>query len=247
MTRKRVTSRTRCSTPHSHGARPSYVKNKLMNRTMAGITATHDLGLPKNLIDAIIAGDQASAQKLGAMGNEGEKILQLMPQIVEQSKNFLLGQQEYNLGLAEIYTTGMQADVAIKGASKNLAKENLKRNLTLEQYKEEWMYDQRSLKNAHTKRMELYRVNKYLEWWLSEVNHQYSLQSTFNKLDLNQIREDIRWNLAAIEHNLEFGAQADTSLIAKKEYRSLPEEHKGIGQRLYAPVARVVRQVFKGL
>lgn len=176
------------------------------------------LGISDSLIMRCIDGDESALREVGDKGNEGTRILTIIPYIRDNATAFLKGTGEYNKTLADIYKEAGATGIAIDKATASTAIANLK-------YRHECkelgisLASSRTLENQRFREsLDLIKLKAYIDYHMSQVDHLYSEQSQLARLNNAQIATDLSYRDERDKQLLTYGSDADLNSLPKKEY-----------------------------
>jgi hypothetical protein len=191
-----------------------HTKNYIKKHGKALSNCASLLGVSDSLIERCIDGDEAALQEVGDKGNEGKRILNIMPYIRDNAAAFLKGTGEYNKSLADIYQQAGASGAAIDKASASTAIANLKyrngRRQTALQ-----LASSRTLENQ---RLDLVKLKACIDYHMSQVDHLYSEQSQYARPNNAQIAADLSYREERDKQLLTYGSDANLGNLPKKEY-----------------------------
>ena len=176
------------------------------------------LGISDSLIRRCIDGDEVALREVGDKGNEGTRILTIMPYIRDNALSFIKGTGEYNKTLSDIYREAGATGIAIDKASADLTVANLKygherREIGLK------LRSDRALENQrHSESLDLIKLKAYIDYHMSQVDHLYSEQSQYARPNNAQIAADLNFRDERDKYLLAHGSDADLNNLPQKQY-----------------------------
>ena len=195
-----------------------HTKNYVGNHGKRLSDRASKLGISNELIIKCIDGDEKSLREVGDKGNEGTRILTIMPYIRDNALAFLKGTGEYNKTLAEIYKTAGEAGIAIDRASASTAIANLKYGHERSEIAHE-LVNNRTLENQrHHESLDLIKLRAYIDYHMSQVDHLYSEQSQYARPNNAQIAADLTYRDERDKYLLTHGSEADLNNLPQKQY-----------------------------
>lgn len=176
------------------------------------------LGISDSLIMRCIDGDEAALREVGDKGNEGTRVLTIMPYIRDNAMAFLKGTGEYNKTLADIYKEAGTTGIAIDRATASTAIANLKyghdRSETALQ-----LASNRTLENQRFhESLDLIKLKAYIDYHISQVDHLYSKQAQYARPNNAQIAADLNYETEKAKYLLTNGSNADLNDLPQKQY-----------------------------
>lgn len=195
-----------------------YTKNYVQKHGLKLSKSASELGVGDDLIKRCIAGDERALRELGDKGNEGTRILTIIPYIRDNAAAFLQGTAEYNKTLADIYKNAGATGTAIDRASAQTAIANLKygheRSETAIQ-----LANNRTLENQrHHETLDLVKLKAFIDYHLSRVEHLYSQKSQYARPNNAQVTANINYETEKAKYLLTNGSEADLNDLPKKQY-----------------------------
>lgn len=176
------------------------------------------LGVADNLIMGCINGDDAALTKVGEMGNEGERILTIMPYITDNLSAFIKGTEEYNKGLAEIYKQAGASGIAIDKASADLTIANLKYGHERSEIGLKLSSDRTLENQRYRESIDLVKLKAYIDYHMSKVDHLAAAKSQLARPVKAQLDADRTYETEKAKHLLTYGEGSDLDLVPRKSF-----------------------------
>jgi len=176
------------------------------------------LGISDSLIMRCIDGDEAALREVGDKGNEGTRILTIMPYIRDNAMAFLKGTGEYNKALGDIYKEAGATGIAIDRSSASTAIANLKYGHERSEIAMETA-SSRALENQRFREsLDLVRLRAYIDYHMSQVDHLYGEQAQYARPVNAQIASDQNYETEKAKYLLTNGSNANLDDLPQKQY-----------------------------
>lgn len=176
------------------------------------------LGVSDSLIRRCIDGDEVALREVGSKGNEGTRILTIMPYIRDNAITFLKGTGEYNKTLADVYKEAGATGITIDRASASTAVANLKYGHERKEVAVE-LVNSRTLENQRFhESLDLIKLRAYIDYHMSQVDHLYSEQAQYARPNNAQIAADLTYRDERDKYLLTHGSDADLDNLPQKQY-----------------------------
>lgn len=184
--------------------------------------ANEKFGVTNSLILKAINGDKASQEKLGDMGKIGRKLSLAMPNIRDNILDYIEGTSDYNKALADIAkSVGKEAPVIAKaGMDTELA--NDKYNNLMEEYWASFNNSKEVEKQKHSDAMDVIELQAWVDSLIYEENTKARMETISNRPFLEQRKADEERDNKILQERLQWGSEADLSLIPSKVYSRNP-------------------------
>jgi hypothetical protein len=176
------------------------------------------LGISNDLIIKCIDGDETALREVGDKGNEGTRILTIMPYIRDNAMAFLKGTGEYNKTLADVYKTAGETGIAIDRATASTAVANLKYGHERSEIALELSSNRRLENQRFRESLDLVKLRAYIDYHMSQVDHLYSEQAQYARPNNAQIAADLSYRDEKDKHLLTHGNNANLDDLPQKQY-----------------------------
>lgn len=180
-------------------------------------------GINNALILKAVNGDDAALKAIGDMGEVGDRMTALMPTIKDKLNSYVNGLTEYNKALSELYQNGAKGSAQITDAGSKLTLAEAKYKNLMTESKESLAIGLNQEHDRHTDRMDIIKLQAWIDRHTNEVNVQANWDSVNNKPAMMQLKADKDYNSKKSQHILEHGSNADLSLIPQKQYVTTTE------------------------
>jgi hypothetical protein len=195
-----------------------HTKNYVGNHGKKLSDRASKLGISNNLITRCIDGDESALREIGDKGNEGTRILTIMPYLRDNAMAFLKGTAEYNKTCADIYKEAGATGIAIDRATASTAVANLKYGHERSEIARE-LVNNRTLENQRSREsLDLIKLRAYIDYHMSQVDHLYSEQSQYARPNNAQIAADLSFRDEKDKYLLTHGSGADLTNLPQKQY-----------------------------
>lgn len=195
-----------------------HIKNMVGKHGKKLTARAQKLGIPDSLIMGCINGDDAALTKVGEMGNEGERILTIMPYITDNLSAFIKGTEEYNKGLAEIYKQAGTSGIAIDKASADVTIANLKHGHSRSEIGLKLAGDRTLENQRHRESIDLIKLKAYIDYHISQVDHLEASKSQYARPVKAQLDADRAYEMEKAKHLLTYGESSDLDLVPRKSF-----------------------------
>lgn len=195
-----------------------HTKNYVGNHGKRLSDRASKLGISNSLVARCIDGDEAALREVGDKGNEGTRILTIMPYIRDNAIAFLKGTGEYNKTLEAIYKEAGAAGIAVDRATASTAVANLKYRHERSEIAHE-LVNGRTLENQrHHESLDLIKLRAYIDYHMSQADHLYSEQSQYARPNNAQVAADLSFRDERDKYLLTHGSEADINNLPQKQY-----------------------------
>jgi hypothetical protein len=195
-----------------------HIKTQVNTNTTAGKAAEKVGGLTVAQLQSALKGDQKVLKTLGSIKREGDMAKALMPAIIETMKTQIENERDWNKFLGEYVESGSKADLDIQNAQNKASLANAKythgKKESDEQFRAAWELE----KGRHQFAIDYNRAKLFADMIVQRVNGNVQQLEQGSRLKLQQLDADQKYELQVAEHLLEYGDQADLSLIHKRNY-----------------------------
>lgn len=195
-----------------------HIKNMVGKHGKKLRTKAEALGVTDSLIMGCINGDDAALTKVGAMGNEGERITTIMPYIKDNLSAFIKGTEDYNRGLAEIYRQAGTSGVAIDKASADMAVANLKYGHERSEIGLKLISDRALENQRHLEAIDLIKLKAYIDYHMSLVDHLAGEKAQYARPVKAQLDADRAYEMEKAKHLLTYGEESNLDLVPRKAF-----------------------------
>jgi hypothetical protein len=152
------------------------------------------------------------------MGNEGERILTIMPYITDNLSAFIKGTEEYNKGLAEIYKQAGTSGIAIDKASADVTIANLKYGHERSEIALKLAGDRTLENQRYSESIDLMKLKAYIDYHMSQVDHLEASKSQYARPVKAQLDADRAYEMEKAKHLLTYGESSDLDLVPRKSF-----------------------------
>ncbi|HYX18313.1 MAG TPA: hypothetical protein VE944_28900 [Nostoc sp.] len=209
-----------------------HIKTRIRTNTRAGKAAQKVAGVSVAELQKALTGDQATLQKLGSMYREGQMAAALMPAITETVKTKIKNESDWNKFLGELVASGSKAEVDIQKAKRQASFANIKYLDDMDELREQFKASLEMEKGRHSWAIDYNRARLFADMVIQDVEGQVRLLEQGSRIQLKQLQENQNHELKVAEHLLEYGDNADLSLIHKRDYQAEVKSPMGIIRRL---------------
>lgn len=204
---------------------------------------THELGITEDLIQRALSLDKDALTEIGQKGKEGRLVQTAMPLIAENAKSFLQGLSTYKKGIADIYIEGGNADHSIREAESRVVLGNTKYLHNRRLAGQKFALDKKLESQRYNEQSELNILNAYVSYWLSSIDHQGTLDGTRHRIEMMQLNEDERYQMAQLQQLLQYGDVGNEVAIPYKDYTTV--ESRVVSESSEANVVKKIQGFVK--
>lgn len=195
-----------------------YTKNYVGNHGKRLSDRASKLGISDRLIMRCIDGDESALREVGDKGNEGTRILTIMPYIRDNAITFIKGTEEYNKGLADIYKQAGASGITIDKASADVTVANLKYGHERSEIGLKLASDRRLENQRFHESFDLIKLKAYIDYHMSQSDYLYSEQAQYARPNNAQIAADLNYRDEKDKYLLTHGSNADLNNLPQKQY-----------------------------
>lgn len=196
-----------------------YIKNHISKNTKdISKAGKSKFGITNSLIIRAINNDKNAQEKIGDMGIVGQRLKTAIPTIKEQLQTYIEGTTEYNQALAELAKSIGDGASKISKAGMDAELANDRYNQAMSEYWDSFNNSKESARIKHQNKMELQEMKAWIDSLITETNHQAALESTTNRPKEQQRIADKQYETDLMMERLNYGSDADITLIPKKHY-----------------------------
>ncbi len=208
-----------------------HIKTRINTKTKAGKAAQRVAGISVKELQAALKGDQSVLKKLGEMQREGQMASTLMPAIIQTVKANIDNEKEWNKFLGEFVDSGSKTEIEIQKAKRKATFANIKYLDDTSELSEQFKAQLEMEKGRHKWAIDYNRARFFADMIIQDVEGRVRSLEQVSKLQLKQMSEDRSHELKSAQHLLEFGDDADLSVIQKRDYQQKLTSPVGVLQR----------------
>lgn len=178
-------------------------------------------GVPYQVLDRALDGDESTIQQLSALASKCARISENAPQLEKAMTEIIDGTVVGNVTVANILRQASAGALKIQAAKIGLGQ-------TLDTYQfESWQAEKREKnerlyqQNVRKELVSLQKENDLNRAVKQRVDALHQLNAATRQTAIWQLQADKEYQEAHIDHSWEYGDRAKHSLISKKEYTGL--------------------------
>jgi hypothetical protein len=200
------------------------VKDHVTNRSkrITGMIQ-NKYGLGLDTFDKALKGDMGSIQLIAQAGITGARIQELAPMLEEAYLAAIKGTEQYNKSKASIIKTAGSSGIAINKSVAQVSLANTKYVHQLRELKEDYIQQKEVEKLRHDYQINYQVLKSSMDKFFMKVdNNTRAIEQTYRPA-VAQLAEDTRREMVDIKHILQYGEQANLSLLPRREYVTTEE------------------------
>ncbi|UKP01409.1 hypothetical protein [Nostoc sp. UHCC 0870] len=170
--------------------------------------------------DKALAGDVASAQKIGELARQGRLSTELAPRLAQAYIEIINGSEAYNKATADILVQAGKSAIAIDKSVMQATLANSKYGHQRSELAAEFVASKTSEVQRHKYQMNYTQIRGYLDAHLAGVDQQTSLLEQSHRPELKQIAADEQHEMRELNEGLSKGERARYDLIPEKNYQT---------------------------
>jgi hypothetical protein len=200
-----------------------YVRDRVTGYAKNVSRATEEnYGINRILIVRAVMGDENAQKQISDMGRTGERLKLAMPLIRQNLINSIEGNTEYNTSMAEILKAGSKGSSQVIKAGSDLTLEDVKYQNLIKEYEVRLFSGLKAENQRHEDSLDVIELQAWIDSQMATVNHQAQMETITNKPLIAQMKEDRAYEDKKTQHLLEYGSDADLSLIPRKNFETNP-------------------------
>lgn len=180
-------------------------------------------GLGLDTFDQALKGDKGSIQLIAQAGITGARIQELAPMLEEAYLAAIKGTEQYNKSKSNIVKTAGSSAIAINKSVAQASLANTKYLHQVRELKEDYVQQKELEKLRHDYQINYQVLKSSMDKFFMKVdNNTKAIEQTYRPA-VAQLAEDTRREMVDIKHILQYGEQANLSLLPRREYVTTEE------------------------
>lgn len=181
---------------------------------------TNDLGLSLENFDKQITGDIQLNKDLGETARQARLVNQFLPQVVENWKEIITAQRDYNAAIASLISEGEKYGLVVTKAEAQAVLSESKYNHGISEIEANSIAAQLLENSKHENQMQYISMKAEIDTAFQKVEADDKLLAEVNRPYLKQMDEDSAYKIALTQHYLDYGETAQPERINYKNYVS---------------------------
>lgn len=175
-------------------------------------------GLDLNDFKDALKGDRRKLKMIGEASRDARLTLELVPLLKEAYLEVIAGTGEYNKAVSEILVQGAKTAIDIDRSVMNATLQNQGYSHARKELATEFITAKNSERARHQYQMNYLQIKGYIDAFMAEVDTRAKFLQQTNRLEMKQLQAEDAYDLQVAKHLLQYGDDANVSLIPKKDY-----------------------------
>ncbi|MEA5559348.1 hypothetical protein [Nodularia spumigena] len=171
--------------------------------------------------DRALAGDVATAQKIGQLAKEGKLSSELAPKLAEAYLQIISGSEAYNRATADILAQAGKSAIGIDKAVASTMLNNTKYGNQRQELAQQFVLDKQTESSRHQYQMNYTQIRGFVDAHLVGVDQQSAILEQSNRPEIKQIAADEQLQSRQMSEALGKGDNARFDLIPDKQYTGI--------------------------
>lgn len=168
--------------------------------------------------DRALAGDVATAQKIGELSRQGKLSSELAPKLAQAYIEIINGSEAYNKATADILAQAGKSAISIDKAVASTMLNNTKYGNQRQELAQQFVLDKQTESSRHQYQMNYTQIKGYIDAHLVGVDQQFAILDQSNRPEIKQIAADEQLQTRQMNEALGKGDNARFDLISEKNY-----------------------------
>ncbi len=181
---------------------------------------TRDFGLSLEKFDKQITGDLVENKELGEVARQARLVNHFLPQVVENWKEIIQAQKDYNVAIASLISEGEKYGVAVTKAEAQAVLSESKYNHGISEIEAGSIAAQLLENSRYEEQMEYISMKAEIDQSIQTVEFKDKFLTEANRPYLKQMDENSAYKIAVADHYLQYGETAQPQQINYKNYVS---------------------------
>lgn len=171
--------------------------------------------------DRALAGDVATAQKIGELARQGKLSSELAPKLAQAYIEIINGSEAYNKATADILAQAGKSALAIDKAVASTMLNNTKYGNQRQELAQQFVLDKQTENSRHQYQMNYTQIKGYIDAHFVGVDQQSAILEQSNRPEIKQIAADDQLQNKQMNEALGRGDNARFDLIPDKQYTGI--------------------------